>query len=176
MERRDEGPGAGKGAVALNGDSDGWKAVSGMTTDQSEQRGAESQATSDGAEAELIRATERERLRALVAADMAVADRLHAADFQIINPLGGALSKEDYLGGIAAGEINYQVWEVDSPIAVRLYDRVALIRYRSRVNITVGGRELGLHHNWHTDTYEHRDGRWQVVWSQATTILQPPPA
>jgi hypothetical protein len=25
-------------------------------------------------------------------------------------------------------------------------------------------------HAWHTDVYERRDGRWQVVWSQATTI------
>ena len=23
---------------------------------------------------------------------------------------------------------------------------------------------------WHTDIYELRDGRWQVVWSQATRI------
>jgi hypothetical protein len=27
-----------------------------------------------------------------------------------------------------------------------------------------------LLHCWHTDSYEQRDGRWQVVWSQATEI------
>jgi len=59
------------------------------------------------AEADLIRATERERLRALVEADVARARQLHADDFQLINPLGEALSKEQYLGGIGSGEIDY---------------------------------------------------------------------
>ena len=60
-------------------------------------------------EADLIRATERERLRALVDADMEVANRLHADDFQLISPGGWALSKEEYLGLIAAGDVDYLV-------------------------------------------------------------------
>ena len=58
----------------------------------------------DQAEAERLRATERERLQALVGADVARARRLHADDFQLINPLGGVLSKEQYLGGIESGQ------------------------------------------------------------------------
>jgi hypothetical protein len=57
----------------------------------------------DRAEADSLRATERERLRALVAADVARARDLHADDFQLINPRGGVLTKEQYLGGIASG-------------------------------------------------------------------------
>ncbi len=64
--------------------------------------------------ADLIRATERERLRALVAADLSIADRLHADDFQLINPGGGVLTKAQYLGGIASGYLNYRLWEPDS--------------------------------------------------------------
>jgi hypothetical protein len=26
---------------------------------------------------------------------------------------------------------------------------------------------------WHTDCYRLQDGRWQVVWSQATQIITP---
>ena len=141
-----------------------------MTTDQDAEPGQ------GGAVAELIRSTERERLRSLVEADIAVADQLHANDFQLITPFGAVRSKEDYLGGITSGEINYQVWEFDSPVAVRLHNNVALIRYRSRLNIIVGGQEVGLRRYWHTDTYEQRDGRWQAVWSQATAIQEPPPA
>ena len=55
-------------------------------------------------EAELLRATERERLRALVTGDVERAGQLHTDDFQLINPLGGALSKEQYLGGIRSGQ------------------------------------------------------------------------
>jgi hypothetical protein len=41
-----------------------------------------------------LRAIERERLRSLVDADVATARRLHADDFELINPKGGSLSKE----------------------------------------------------------------------------------
>src|SRR4051794_13330605 len=127
--------------------------------------------TADSAVEEAIRATERERLRALVAADVAVADRLHADDFQLINPLGGVISKEQYLGGIASGLINYLVWE-PGEIAVRLHGPVAFLRYRAHIEIVVGGPQAPLQQleTWHTDSYELRDGRWQVVWSQATHI------
>ena len=63
------------------------------------------------ADADALRATERERLRTLVSADLTRARQLHADDFQLINPLGGVLSREEYLGGIDAGHINYRFWE-----------------------------------------------------------------
>jgi Domain of unknown function (DUF4440) len=121
------------------------------------------------AESDVIRETERERLRALVEGNMEVARQVHADDFQLINPFGGTLSKEQYLGGVASGEINYLVWEPDS-IAVRLHGEAALIRYQSQLEIVVQGRKVPLQRYWHTDSYEKRDGRWQVVWSQATAI------
>jgi hypothetical protein len=102
--------------------------------------------------------------------DLEVADLLHASDFELITPSGIVLSKEQYLGRVASGELDYQVWQPDSPIAVRLFDGAAFIRYRSQLDIVDGGRRVGLKHYWHTDTYQRRDGRWQVVWSQATEI------
>ncbi len=121
-------------------------------------------------EADLIRATERERLRALVDADMEVARQLHADDFQLINPRGQSLSKEQYLGGIASGDLDYLVWEPES-IEVRLYDQAAVIRYQSQLEIIVQGQKVPRQRYWHTDSYENRNGRWQVVWSQATGIM-----
>lgn len=120
-------------------------------------------------ESDLIRATERERLCALVEGNMDVARALHADDFQLINPLGGALSKEQYLGGVASGEIDYIVWNPDS-IEVRLYGEAALIRYQSELEIAVQGQKIPRQRYWHTDSYEKRNGHWQVVWSQATAI------
>ena len=119
---------------------------------------------------DLIRATERARVRALVEANMDLARQLHADDFQLINPFGDALSKEQYLGGVASGEIDYLVWEPQT-IEVRLYGQAAVIRYQSQVEIVVGGQKVSLRQYWHTDSYEEHDGRWQVVWSQATEML-----
>ena len=120
-------------------------------------------------EADLIRATERERLRSLVEADMAVARPLHADDFQLINPRGESFSKEQYLGGVASGEFDYLVWEPGA-IEVRFYGEGAVIRYQSQLEIVVRGQQVTLRGHWHTDSYEKRNGRWQVVWSQATEI------
>ena len=120
-------------------------------------------------DAEIIRATERERLRALVAGDVARAGPLHAEHFQLINPLGGVLSKEQYLGGIGSGQIAYLFWEPES-IAARLYGDVAVIRYRSQLEIVVLGRHIPRQGYWHTDLYERHEAQWQVVWSHATGI------
>ena len=120
------------------------------------------------AEADLIRRTERQRLRALVDANMDVADQLHADDFQLINPFGGASTKEQYLSSVGCGQVNYQLWEPDE-IRVRVYGEAAVIRYQARIQILVGGNPDGGRF-WHTDSYEKRDGCWKAVWSQATRI------
>ena len=119
-------------------------------------------------EVELLRSTERERLRALVTGDVERAGPLHTEDFQLINPLGGALSKEQYLGGIGSGQIHYLYWEPES-IAVRLYADVAVIRYRSELEIVVKGHHIPRRRYWHTDLYERHGTQWQVAWSHATS-------
>ncbi len=121
------------------------------------------------AESELLRATERKRLQSLVEANMEVANQLHADDFQLINPLGGSLSKEQYLGSIASGMFSYLVWE-PGEIAVRLHGELAILRYQAQMEIAFDQEKLPPMRLWHMDAYEKRDGRWQVVWSQATAI------
>ena len=121
----------------------------------------------DGGDMELLRWTERERLRALVTGDVKRAAQLHTDDFQLINPLGGALSKEQYLGGISSGQIRYLSWEPET-IAVRVYGDAAVIRYQSQLEIVVQGRHIPRQRYWHTDLYERQGPEWRVVWSHAT--------
>jgi len=129
--------------------------------------GADRSSGGEDREVELLRSTERERLRALVTGDVERAAQLHTDDFQLINPLGGALSKAQYLGGIGSGQIHYLYWEPE-PIEVRLYGDAAVIRYRSELEIVVQGRHIPRQRYWHTDLYERRGGQWQVLWSHAT--------
>jgi hypothetical protein len=116
-----------------------------------------------------IRQIERSRLQALVAGDIATAQPLHAEDFQLITPIGAVLSREQYLGAIAAGQIKYRVWE-PGEIAVRLCGPAAVIRYRARLEVIFNGHPVPPEQYWHTDAYERRDDHWVVVWSQATAI------
>jgi hypothetical protein len=52
------------------------------------------------------------------------------------------LDLEEYLASVASGEIDYLVFELASPIVVRLY----------------------------TELYERHHGDWQIVWEHATAI------
>ena len=114
-------------------------------------------------------AVELRRVQALVTVDLAVADELHASDFELITPGGEARSKEQYLGRIASGQTDYQVWEPDE-ISARASGDVGCVRYRSTMNAIIDGHETGLRQLWHKEFYEKNNGRWQVVWSHATTV------
>jgi hypothetical protein len=116
-----------------------------------------------------LRDTEHRRLKALVSADIETARALHAEDFQLITPNGLALSREEYLGAVGGGHIDYISWEPEE-IAVRIHAQSAVIRYRARLEVIFGGYRVPPGAYWHTDSYELRDGVWVVVWSQATAI------
>jgi hypothetical protein len=121
------------------------------------------------AQSEQLRDTEHRRLKALVGADIETARALHAEDFQLITPNGLALSREEYLGAVGGGHIDYVSWE-PGEIAVRIHALSAVIRYRACLEVIFGGYRVPPGAYWHTDSYELRDGNWVVVWSQATAI------
>ena len=130
--------------------------------------------TSESLTKEAVRTAERERLQALVDADLAAASRRLASDFQVINPLGRSSSKEEYLRTVASGENDYLSW-VPGAIEVRLDKRTAAVRYTSDVELAVNGRRMPKRHYWNTGLYEYRDGRWQIVWFHVTQISPPVP-
>lgn len=114
---------------------------------------------------------ERQRLRSLVEVRVAEADALHAADFQIVTPSGHTWSKQEYLGGIASGDIDYRRFEPLSEIEVMVDGELAVLRYRSAIETAVNGQEPGELEAWHLDCYRQDErGLWQVRWSQATSI------
>ena len=121
--------------------------------------------------ADQLRSIERARLRALVDADIPTASRLHADDFELINPRGGTLSKEQYMKDIASGDLDYLEWEPEE-IRVRLYGNSAVIRYKAHLRVSVKGSAGRPVTFWHTDLYEKRNGHWQIVWSHATQLQE----
>jgi hypothetical protein len=127
----------------------------------------------DDAEAERIRQIERERLSSLVDVDLPAARRLHSDDFQLINPAGVARSKDEYLGALESGQLDYVAWD-PGEIAVRLYKDVAVIRYRDiRFDVNFGTTVAHRGPMYHTNVYERRGGQWLIVWSQASGVITP---
>lgn len=90
-----------------------------------------------------------------------------AADFQLITPAGTTYSKDEYLGAVASCEVNYLVWEPEE-ICALVRGEAGCVRYRSTIQMRFRGHEAPPGRYWHTDYYEKREGRWQVIWSQAT--------
>jgi hypothetical protein len=123
--------------------------------------------------AERLRAIESSRLKALVAADVPAARKAMAADFQQINPAGDLLSREDLLGAVKAGVLDFLAQDPIGRIAVRASGRSATLRYRTHFDLVVGGTHL-THDGWTTVLYERRHGHWRAVWAQTTAIPNDP--
>jgi hypothetical protein len=130
---------------------------------------ASSASSASPSQADRLRAIETTRLQALVDADTATARKLTAPDFQLINPAGAPLSRDDFLGGVDAGVIDFLAIEPSSPIAVRLSGDSATLRYQTAFDVVAGGTHV-THEAWTTALYERRDGRLQIVWEQSTAI------
>jgi hypothetical protein len=120
-------------------------------------------------QADRLRAIETTRLKALVDADTATARRLMADDFQLINPAGALLTREELLGAVAAGGIDFRVLEPSAPIAVRLSGDSAALRYQTDYDVVVGDTHV-VHKGWTIALYERRHGHWRIVWEQSTAV------
>jgi hypothetical protein len=127
----------------------------------------------EASDAEQIREIERQRLRSLVDVDLNTARRLHSDDFQLINPAGIPLTKEEYLGVIETGRVDYVAWE-PGQIHVKLNGDLAVIRYKDiRFDVNSEGRVVHRGPMYHTNVYERRGGQWIAVWSQASGVITP---
>lgn len=128
-----------------------------------------------GADVERLRSIELVKLGALVDADIVTLEMLLGEDFVLVPPPGTPLSKDEYLGALATGAIEYHDFHPVSPIEVRLYGQAAVLTYRSYIDIAVAGLGAFQTEVWHTFIYERRDGHWQVVREQATAVGGFPP-
>jgi hypothetical protein len=122
-----------------------------------------------GSHADRVRAIERARLQALVTGDTATAGRYIADDFELVTPTGDLTTRDDYLGVVEAGIVDYLVFEPASPIEVDLHGDSATVRFQVSFDLIAGDVRL-THQGWITEIYELRNGSWQIVWEQATAV------
>jgi hypothetical protein len=132
--------------------------------------GATAKGASSSNQAEQLRQIEQERLQALVDADVAVAGSLMASDFELINPIGDVLTRDDLLGGVGSGAIDFLSDELTSEIRVRVHGNTAVLRFRHTIDIRVAGIGHLTHPAWTTAVYERRTSGWQIVWEQSGAI------
>jgi hypothetical protein len=121
-------------------------------------------------EAEELRTIEQARLDAFVAGDVEKLQRLHANDYQLVNPAGQELNRDDFLNGIAMGFITYRRWQPEGRIQAYVFGEVAVLRYQSTVELSVQGEAQPEQHFWQVEVYEKRRDGWQATFSQSTRV------
>jgi Domain of unknown function (DUF4440) len=119
---------------------------------------------------ERLRHVEKKRLQALVDANVAVVGRLIANDYELINPLGEILTRNELLGAVGSGSLDFLSDTITSHIRVRLHGNAAVLRYRHTISVALAGVGHLTHPAWTTALYERRHGHWQIVWEQTGAI------
>ncbi len=119
-----------------------------------------------------LAAIERARLRAIVVPDGPLLWAVHDPEFVLCSPGGAIWDRERYVGGLCDGSVSYTRFEAVTPIVVLRSGDLAVVRYRSMIDLTTphGGGHLEC---WHVDTYV-RDvtATWRCRWSQATDTIR----
>ena len=105
---------------------------------------------------------------ALVKADIAFLERVLAQDYVHYRPHGDVENRAQYLQDRKDGRVEFESLVADD-IKVRFYGDTAIVTYRSTAKGKDQHGAIDEQRRW-TRIFVRRDGRWQLVHSQGTTI------
>ena len=109
-----------------------------------------------------------ERIRALVAADVAAVERLLGAELVYVHSNAHTEGKASFLDGMRAGRVRYLgVQRRDA--AVRTWGEVALLHARVQIDFEMKGQARTAHSNV-VSAWLRRDGGWRMVHYHSTSI------
>jgi len=108
---------------------------------------------------------------ALVKADIAFLERVLAQDYVHYRPHGDVENRAQYLQDRKDGRVEFESL-VANDIKVRFYGDTAIVTYRSTAKGKDRWGTINEQRRW-TRVFVRKDGRWQLVHSQGTTIQKP---
>jgi hypothetical protein len=115
-----------------------------------------------------VRAAEEARAQALLSADTVALSRMVAAEFTEVSRLGTLRTKADNIRDIASGELKLTSVRYDS-LTVRMYGDVAVLQGIADNTGTFRGFPFRGKIRY-TRVFVRRDGRWQAVTMQQTSM------
>lgn len=119
-----------------------------------------------------MRQVETQRLAAILDQDRQLLDALHTDDFLLCTPSGTVWTKQHYIDGLVDGSINYLRFQPTTPLEVIVDAQLAVVRYRSHIEISLDDAAPGHLECWHLDVYQrHGSDTWRCRWSQATDTV-----
>ncbi len=129
----------------------------------------ETAATAGGAEAQVAK-LEYDFAKAIVKDGNAAVDMYEADDIVSTDPSGRVTTKADEKKDWASGDIKLQAADI-SDLKVRPYGNSAVATGAIAIKGTYKGQDMSGNYRF-TDTWVKRNGKWQVVASQATKVQQ----
>ena len=117
-----------------------------------------------------VKATDQQRVTALLAADSDSLDQLLAADLRYTHANGMVDSKASYMASFISRKVIHKQVATDD-VEVITYGDTAVATGNSHVVVEYKGRDLDLNIRF-TSVYRKQDGRWQMVAWQSTPIKE----
>ncbi len=121
-----------------------------------------------GAEGTALRKLEQEWADAVAKHDVDAITRIESDDFTSTDPDGVVSHKAEDIAVAKSGDLKISNFQLND-IKVSVYGDAAVVTGKTTFRATVHDQPLGGDFRW-TDVFIRRDGKWQVVASQATTI------
>ena len=108
---------------------------------------------------------------AIVKPDIAFLERTLSKDYVHYRPHGNVETRAQYLEDRKSGSVHFDSLVADE-IKVRVYGDTAIVTYRSTAKGKDQDGAIDEQRRW-TRVFVRKDGRWQLVHSQGTTIRKP---
>jgi uncharacterized protein (TIGR02246 family) len=113
---------------------------------------------------------DQQRADALVNNDTAALERILADDCTYVHPNGRFETKEEVLAGLKAHDRTYVSIEREG-VKVKLVGNTAIVTGRNSLKAKYQGKDYNVQNRF-LRVYVKRDGRWQMVAHQATSIKE----
>jgi uncharacterized protein (TIGR02246 family) len=104
--------------------------------------------------------------------DAAAPARILADDFTFTSPFGDVMTKEQRIGEIKPGGVQFDSYTVDD-VKVRVYGDTAVVTNQATLSGKRGDQVLSGKYRA-TSVFVKKDGTWQVVAAQSTRIPDKP--
>jgi len=113
---------------------------------------------------------EQEFADAVVKNDMSVFEKYVADNGTFTDPGGMVMNKAQTIAMFKSGELKIESTKIDD-MKVQVFGKTAIVNYRTTDKGTFKGRDISGQVRW-TETFIKMDGKWKMVASQGTPIMQ----
>ncbi len=113
---------------------------------------------------------EQEMTDAVIKNDMSVFDKYAADNSAFTDPGGMLMNKAQSMASFKSGDLKIESSKIDD-MKVQMFGSTAIVTYRTTDKGMYKGKDISGQYRW-TDVFVKMSGKWKMVSSQGTQIMQ----